>query len=106
MDNLTNGYLKMTDDDRSQKGSLSIGSAARVIFSLVVLLVALGMIYGGIKLVSLGGSTYYLIAGLAYVVLAGLLQWRKRIAIIASTVIFVLTCIWALCEVGGLRYWV
>ena len=55
----------MTDDDRSQKGSLSIGSAARVIFSLVVLLVALGMIYGGIKLVSLGGSTYYLIAGLA-----------------------------------------
>lgn len=95
----------MTDDDRSQKGSLSIGSAARVIFSLVVLLVALGMIYGGIKLVSLGGSTYYLIAGLAYVVLAGLLQWRKRIAIIASTVIFVLTCIWALCEVGGLRYW-
>lgn len=41
-----------------------------MLFSLLVLVVSLALIYGGVKLVALGGSSYYLIAGLAYLLLA------------------------------------
>ena len=95
----------MTDDERPQKGSLSIGSVARVIFSLIIFIVGLGLIYGGIKLVSLGGSAYYLIAGLAYLLLTALLVMRKQAALAVSAVIFVATLIWALCDVVHFSYW-
>ena len=95
----------MTADERPQKGRTSIGSVARIIFSLFVFLVALGLIYGGIKLVALGGSAYYLIAGLAYLVLTALMVKSKRAALPVSVVIFVATLIWALCDVVHFSYW-
>ncbi|MFG5775930.1 membrane-bound PQQ-dependent dehydrogenase, glucose/quinate/shikimate family [Comamonas sp. J-3] len=95
----------MTDGERLHKGSLSIGSAVRGIFALVVLIVALGLIYGGIKLTALGGSAYYLIAGIAYLVLAVLFALRKRFAVALSIVIFVATLIWALFDIVHFTYW-
>ena len=95
----------MTDGANPPKGSLSIGNVARVIFSLVVLVVSLGLIYGGIKLTSLGGSAYYLIAGLAYLVLTVLFMLRKPFAVAFSVVIFVATLIWALFDIVHFTYW-
>lgn len=95
----------MTDGEHPHKGSLSIGSAVRVIFSLVTLVVSLGLIYGGVKLVALGGSAYYLIAGLAYLVLTVLIFKRNRFSIAFSAVIFVATLIWALCDIVHFTYW-
>jgi quinate dehydrogenase (quinone) len=60
------------------------GNSARVLFSLLVLVVSLALIYGGVKLAALGGSSYYLIAGLAYLLLAVLFFLRKRIGISLS----------------------
>ncbi|WP_218242439.1 membrane-bound PQQ-dependent dehydrogenase, glucose/quinate/shikimate family [Comamonas fluminis] len=95
----------MTDAEHPQKGSVSIRNTVRIVFSLLVLLVSLGLIYGGFQLAGLGGSKYYLIAGLAYLVLAGLFVARKRIALPFSVVIFVATLIWALCDVVHFSYW-
>ncbi|MGO3550934.1 hypothetical protein, partial [Pseudomonas helleri] len=69
-----------------------MSNIARVLFSLLVFVVALALIYGGIKLISLGGSSYYLIAGLAYLLLAALFILRKSIGISLSVAIFLATC--------------
>ena len=82
-----------------------MSTIARVLFSLLVFVVALALIYGGIKLVSLGGSSYYLIAGLAYLLLAALFALRKRIGVSLSIAIFLATCAWAFYEVGQFSYW-
>ena len=56
------------------------GKSARVLFSLLVLVVSLALMYGGFKLMALGGSSYYLIAGLAYLVLEiGRASCRERV---------------------------
>ena len=81
------------------------GKSARVLFSLLVLVVSLALMYGGFKLMALGGSSYYLIAGLAYLVLAVLFLLRKRIGISLSVAIFLATCVWAFYEVGQFSYW-
>ena len=82
-----------------------MSNIARVLFSLLVFVVALALIYGGIKLVSLDGSSYYLIAGLAYLLLAALFALQKRIGVGLSIAIFLATCVWAFYEVGQFSYW-
>lgn len=95
----------MSDDHRSQTGNFAIRNAARVLFSLVIFVVSLTLIYGGFKLVTLSGSSYYLIAGIAYLLLAALFLFRKHSSIAFSVIVFLATCIWAFYEVGQLSYW-
>ena len=90
----------MTDSKQRPAGTI-----ARVLFSLLVFAVSLALMYGGFKLVALGGSSYYLIAGLAYLLLAVLFLLRKRIGISLSVAIFLATCVWAFYEVGQFSYW-
>ena len=47
------------------------------LFCIVLALIGLGLIGGGALLLSLGGSPYYAIVGLAYLVAAFLL-WRRK----------------------------
>jgi len=72
-----------------------MSTIARGLFSLLVFAVALALIYGGFKLVALDGSSYYLLAGLAYLLLAALFVLRKPIGIALSVVVFLATCVWA-----------
>lgn len=95
----------MTDDHQPKTRKVALGTTARVLFCLLVLLVALAMIYGGFKLVALGGSSYYLIAGLAYLLLAALMFLRKGIGLALSVIIALATCAWAFYEVGQFSYW-
>ena len=75
-----------------------------VLFGLVLAVCGAGLALGGARLISLGGSWYYLPAGLALVV-AGVLYARRRpTAIIWLGAVFVLTLLWALAEVG-FDYW-
>lgn len=76
----------------------------RILFILLTLIVAIPLLIGGFKLVKLGGSAYYLIAGIAYLVMAILYIKRHRFAVWLSVITFVLTCLWALYEVQ-LTYW-
>lgn len=55
----------------------SIKKTLNILFSVVVLIISGVLLYGGVKLVSLGGSYYYLIAGLAYLLLAIFSLLRK-----------------------------
>lgn len=77
----------------------------KIIFSLLTAVTGIYFIIGGVKLASLGGSYYYVIAGLAYLVLLASLWMKKRRGLHLSVVIFIATAIWSLIEVGGLSYW-
>jgi quinate dehydrogenase (quinone) len=63
-------------------------------------LVGLALLVGGVKLLGVGGSAYYVLAGLATAA-AGVLFWLKKpvgLAVVAA--IFVVNLLWALWEVG------
>jgi quinate dehydrogenase (quinone) len=74
------------------------------IFAALVALMGLGLLLGGIYLATLGGSLYYVLAGLAYLI-AGILLWRRQArGVWLLVLIAVLTIPWALWE-SGTFYW-
>jgi quinate dehydrogenase (quinone) len=71
------------------------------IFAALILLIAAAFLFGGIQLIGVGGSWYYLIAGLALAA-AGVLIWRrKRAGAQLYGVLLAVTFLWALFEAGG-----
>ncbi|WP_221931597.1 hypothetical protein [Palleronia caenipelagi] len=71
---------------------------------LVLILAGLPLVFGGIYLLTLGGSFYYLIAGIG-LASSGLLLWRgEMMGVYAYILVFVFTLIWAFWEVG-LSFW-
>jgi quinoprotein glucose dehydrogenase len=74
------------------------------ITAIVVALMGLALTAGGGQLVTLGGSVYYLLCGLGFLLTAALLFWRKVLALHVYAVIVVLSLAWAIWEVG-LDWW-
>lgn len=66
--------------------------------------IGLAMALGGVRLAMLGGSPYYLAAGLLYCISAVLLWRRRPGGVVLALAAFVLTLVWALWE-AGLNYW-
>jgi quinoprotein glucose dehydrogenase len=71
-----------------------------IITSIVLALIGLYLGIGGIWLAAIGGSLYYVIAGIAFII-TGLLVWRRRPAALwLYAAILLCTLIWAVWEVG------
>ena len=85
---------------RASKG-LGIWS---VLLGLVLLAIGLFFVIGGGKLASLGGSWYFLIAGIVTVLSAIQFFRRKSSAVVLFILMFIGTLIWALAETG-LDFW-
>ncbi|QEO17375.1 membrane-bound PQQ-dependent dehydrogenase, glucose/quinate/shikimate family [Acetobacter vaccinii] len=79
--------------------------AYRLLVALVTAVVGLALIYGGIKLAMLGGSLYYLLAGLAYALVAVLFALRKTLSFVVSVAIFAATFVWALFDTPEFGFW-
>jgi len=75
-------------------------SLLRWIGTAIFLVLGVPLIWGGIRLVGLGGSPYYVIAGLLLAVTAILILRRHACALWLYAVILLGTIIWALAEVG------
>ena len=73
---------------------------AVVITSLILFLIGLALGGGGIKLAMLGGSWYYVITGLAFLITAWLLFRRKSTALWLYAAIVLGTLAWAVWEIG------
>jgi quinoprotein glucose dehydrogenase len=67
---------------------------------LLFILFGLTMLIGGVWLSVLGGSWYYLSAGIALIFSGGLLMWRRRLGATVYAAFFVVTLLWSLLEVG------
>lgn len=74
------------------------------IFGVVLALVGLALLIGGFRLVTLGGSWYYLLAGIATLVSGGLLIRAKAVGSQLYLLVVVATVVWALAEVGT-NFW-
>lgn len=72
-----------------------------LIVGLVIALIAIVLIIGGIWLVALGGSAYYLLAGIAMFASGLLLMRGQPIGGWLYCAVVFFTLIWALWEVGG-----
>lgn len=75
-----------------------------IIVGLLLLIIGLVLAFGGSKLVSVGGSAYYLIAGLSIVACGVLFALRRGVALWLYALILFATLVWALWEVG-LDWW-
>ncbi|MCJ9694647.1 glucose/quinate/shikimate family membrane-bound PQQ-dependent dehydrogenase [Rhizobium sp. PRIMUS64] len=73
---------------------------AIVITSIFFIIIGLALGGGGLWLVTLGGSVFYLFAGLMFVITAGLLLMRKVVALWVYAVLVVAALAWAIWEVG------
>ena len=70
------------------------------IFASLLLLIGLVLAIGGVRLASLGGSLYYVIAGLLLIVSAVLLWRGRRSGAYVYWLLTVGTVVWALLESG------
>ncbi len=79
-------------------------SILSVLFGLVLLATGLFFVIGGGKLASLGGSWYFVIAGIVTVLAAIQFFRRKSSAVVLFILVFAGTLIWALLD-AGLDFW-
>lgn len=75
-------------------------SVLPIAIGVVLTLLGAGLAFGGAKLISLGGSWYYLLAGLAMAATGLALVKKKIVAIWISLALLVATACWAFWEVG------
>ncbi|WP_414815825.1 glucose/quinate/shikimate family membrane-bound PQQ-dependent dehydrogenase [Rhizobium sp. IY2] len=73
---------------------------AIVITSIFFIIIGLALGGGGLWLVTLGGSVFYLFAGLMFLITAGLLLMRKAVALWVYAVLVIAALGWAVWEVG------
>ncbi|MDM1762372.1 glucose/quinate/shikimate family membrane-bound PQQ-dependent dehydrogenase [Acinetobacter sp. 251-1] len=79
----------------------SSGSVLKTIAAVIAAIFGLVLLIGGIYLAVLGGSWYYIIAGLFFLITAILLQKLKSSALIVYAVLVLGTVVWGLWEVGS-----
>lgn len=80
------------------------GRAWLALLGILVALFGLVLAIGGVRLVTLGGSWYFVLMGIASLV-AGVLIFRRRpLGALIYAAAFVATVIWALAD-AGLTFW-
>ena len=72
----------------------------RRIYAAIVLIVAIAFLYGGVQLVAVGGSLYYVLAGVALLA-SSILLWRgNKYGAHVYGALLAVTLLWSLYEVG------
>lgn len=90
--------------DNNVNRSVAVRSWPTTVFGVILAIIGLILAIGGVRLVSLGGSWYYLIAGAAMVV-SGVLYVRQRmLGAWIYLAVFIGTLLWTFAEVGT-EYW-
>lgn len=74
------------------------------LLGFLLALTGIALVAGGIRLSDLGGSHYYLFAGLSLLLIGALLLLRRAEALVVYALMLALSTLWALIEVG-LDWW-
>ena len=88
----------------STEGALSRSRLLPSLLGILLLLMGLALLAGGIKLSTLGGSLYYLLAGIGLAITGVLLIMARRAALGLYALVLFASTVWALWEVG-LDWW-
>lgn len=84
----------------STHGALSRARLLPTFLGVLLMVLGLVQLMAGYKLVSLGGSFFYLLSGLALALCGVLLLLALRLAIWLFTLCLSLFTVWSLCDVG------
>lgn len=79
---------------------MNLETVLRVLLTLGLLIVGGWFTYGGVQLLGLGGSLYYLGAGILMLVSAWFVSQRSAVGVLIYALLSGLTLVWALFEVG------
>ncbi len=90
--------------DKSPNPPALLGRLWLVLLGAIVTLAGLFFAVGGGKLVSLGGSWYFLLAGIGLVIAGLLIIRRKPLGALLFGLVFVLSAIWAIWD-AGFEFW-
>ena len=77
---------------------------AIMITAILFALIGIALGAGGTQLLMLGGSAYYLLAGIGFLATAVLLYMRQSAALLVYAIVVIGSLIWAVWEVG-LDWW-
>src|SRR4051812_10537185 len=83
---------------------LSFGGWLSLIFGLLFALIGLWLVVGGFRLITLGGSAYYLIAGILLFISGAFLIAERRVGVLVYALTVLGTFVWTLFETG-LFFW-
>jgi len=89
--------------DKNTKPS-ALGRTLVALLGIVVMLFGLALLVGGIRLVQLGGSWYFLLMGGASLLAGLLLVLRRPMGAALYAAAFIATVVWALAD-AGLEFW-
>lgn len=78
----------------------NVSGWAVLVLGLIFILVGLPLVIGGLRLIVLGGSWYYLPAGMVLIISGALLMLRRRLGATLYGIFFAVTVLWSLFEVG------
>jgi glucose dehydrogenase len=92
------------NNDRMRSGPSGKWRLATLVLASTLGLFGMALFAGGVWLIALGGSWYYGLAGAGCLLTSALLWRQRRSALYLFAVIWGLTVIWALWEVG-LDWW-
>jgi quinoprotein glucose dehydrogenase len=90
----------MKKPDSNLAKSRFVSQFLRVALSAALLLFGAVLVAGGARLISVGGSTYFALAGLNFIVCALLIYRASRWSYWAFTLLILATLLWAVLEVG------
>ncbi|MBO9127449.1 MULTISPECIES: glucose/quinate/shikimate family membrane-bound PQQ-dependent dehydrogenase [unclassified Rhizobium] len=90
--------------DKSPNPPALLGRLWLVLLGAIITLAGLFFAVGGGKLVSLGGSWYFLLAGVGLVIAGLLIIRRKPVGALLFGLVFVLSVIWAIWD-AGFEFW-
>jgi quinoprotein glucose dehydrogenase len=80
--------------------SRAVGDLYTIVLGIGMALMGVALTIGGGWLASLGGSLYYLVAGVALWVSGMLIAMRRRVGALVYAALWLFTLVWALWEVG------
>ncbi|SHH06817.1 membrane-bound PQQ-dependent dehydrogenase, glucose/quinate/shikimate family [Pollutimonas bauzanensis] len=83
-----------------QKQSRGAGHVLLLLYTIIAAVIGLVLVYLGWRLLSVGGSAYYAVMGIAILIFAGLLALHRRLAIWVFAAMAVATLVWGLWEAG------
>jgi quinate dehydrogenase (quinone) len=91
------GYPQL---NKKENSAMNLETILRVLLTLGLLIVGGWFTYGGVQLLGLGGSLYYLGAGILMLVSAWFVSQRSAVGVLIYALLSGLTLVWALFEVG------
>jgi len=93
-----------TSPSRAKAKALGLRGIALIALGLVIVAFGLFMLVGGVRLITLGGSWYFALAGIGFVAAGILVMLRRPLGTVVYLAVLAATAVWAVWD-SGWAFW-